>query len=233
MSDLVDYEFDDAGGIATITMDDGKVNAQSPAMLRALSAAFDRAEEEATVVILTGRGEVFSAGFDLKVFQERPEELGEMITLGARLNQRLLGFPRPIVAAVNGNAIAAGAFLALSADLRIGAQGAYSIGLNEVRIGLTVPSAFVELARHRLSPAWFDRALGLAEMYSPEAAVEAGFFDRIVAHGELGEASLAAANDLAGLNGDAHAGIKLRVRRPVIEAMEAAILDELDPGVSF
>ncbi len=233
MSDLVSYDLDASSGVATITMDDGKVNAQSPAMLRALSAALDRAEDEASVVVLTGREQIFSAGFDLKVFQERPEELGEMITLGARLNERLLGFPRPVIATVNGNAIAAGAFLALSADVRIGVEGPFRIGMNEVLIGLTVPVAFVELARHRMAPAHFDRALGLAEMYSPEDAVEAGFFDRVVVPDELAAATRDAAATAAGLNLDAHAAMKLRVRAPVLEAMAAAIESELDPSVSF
>src|SRR5690348_7597992 len=113
----VSYELDD--GIATITLDDGKVNALSPAMSRAIAEALDRAEEDGAVVVLTGREQTFSAGFDLRV---PGEEWPEMLKAGARLYERLLTFPRPTVAACNGNAIAAGALLLLSMDLRIGAE---------------------------------------------------------------------------------------------------------------
>ena len=65
MTELVTYEF--AGGIARITMDDGKLNVMSPDMLRALHQAFDRAEADGAIVILSGREGIFSAGFDLKV----------------------------------------------------------------------------------------------------------------------------------------------------------------------
>ncbi|MGZ4223271.1 MAG: enoyl-CoA hydratase-related protein [Solirubrobacteraceae bacterium] len=84
MSDVMTYALED--GIATITMDDGKVNVLGIPMLRELQAAFDRAEEDDAVVILTGREGRFSAGFDLKVFSETPEQLPEMLTLGANLS---------------------------------------------------------------------------------------------------------------------------------------------------
>ena len=93
MAELATYELD--GRIATITMDDGKANALSIAMLKALMAALDRAEEDGAVVVLTGRERFFSAGFDLEVFSERPHEIVEMLTLGARLSERLLSFPTP------------------------------------------------------------------------------------------------------------------------------------------
>lgn len=91
MSELASYELD--GRIATITMDDGKVNVLSIPMLQALHAAFDRAEEDNAVVLLTGREGYFSAGFDLKVFTEHPEQIVEMLTLGATLAERVLAFP--------------------------------------------------------------------------------------------------------------------------------------------
>ncbi len=227
MEGLVAYEIED--GIATVRLDDGKVNAQSPAMLEAIGEALDRAEADASAVIITGREEVFSAGFDLKVFTERQEEIPRMLQLGARLNQRLLGFPKPVVAAVNGNAIAAGAFLTLSADVRIGAEGPYKIGMNEVRIGLVVPTCFMQLAEHRMSPAHYDRAVVTAEMFDPADAVDAGFLDTVVPHGEVWSAAMDVARDLATLNMDALAATKQRVRGPVIEAMDASIEAELVP----
>ena len=138
-------------------MDDGKVNVFSIAMLRALHQAFDQAERDGTVVLLTGRPGSFSAGFDLKTLREVPEDIRELLRLGATMAERILSFPAPVVAACAGHAFPAGAFLLMAADTRIGADGPFTLGLNEVRIGLTLPWFAVVLARHRLTPPFFDR----------------------------------------------------------------------------
>lgn len=221
MSDLTAYEHGD--GIATIRMDDGKVNALGVPMLRELHAAFDRAEEDDAIVILTGREGRFSAGFDLKVFSDTPEQLPEMLTLGARLCERILSFPRPVVTACTGHGVAAGCFIQLPADLRIGVDGPFQIGLNEVKIGLTMPQFVIDLARSRLTPSDFDRAVNSAAMYTPSAAVRAGFLDRVVAAEELVSAAHEAARQLAGLNAEAHRATKLKSRDGLIDAVHRAI----------
>ncbi len=226
MSALATYELD--GRIATITMDDGKVNAFSIDMLQAVHAAFDRAEEDGAVVVLTGREGYFSAGFDLKVFSGGdPDRIVEMLRLGATLSERVLSFATPVLVACSGHAVAAGTFITLAADLRIGIAGPYRLGLNEVQIGLTVPWFAIELARQRLSPAHFDRAVVTAAMYGPDEAVEAGLLDRVVPAEELRAASLQAAEGLAGLNAAAHTATKLRVRAGALKAIRAAIESEL------
>jgi len=225
MTDLATYELD--GAIATIRMDDGKVNALSPEMLKAALEVLDRAESDGAVVVLTGRAEYLSAGFDLKVFSERPGEIVEMLTLGARLAERILAFPTPVLVACNGHALAAGTFPLLAADLRIGIEGPFKLGLNEVKIGLTVPLYVVELARQRLTPRDYNRALVTAATYGPTEAVEAGLLDRVVAAEELRDASLAAAEELAGLNLEAHAATKLRVREQALTALRGAVDAEL------
>jgi enoyl-CoA hydratase len=227
MADLLTYSHDDR--VASITLDDGKVNALSIPMLRELHSALDQAEADQVVVVLGGREGYLSAGFDLGVFREEPERLPEMLRLGATLCERMLAFPTPILVASGGHAIAAGSFLLLSADARIGVEGSFKIGLNEVRIGLTMPLFVIELARHRLVPAHFDRAVISAVMYEPAEAVTAGFLDRAVAPAELGEAAAAAAADLAGLNPEAHAATKLRARGTALTALRAAIDAELPP----
>ncbi|HEX3189521.1 MAG TPA: crotonase/enoyl-CoA hydratase family protein, partial [Streptosporangiaceae bacterium] len=125
MPELVSYAFD--GKVATITMDDGKVNVLSPAMQAELNAALDRAGADQAVVLLTGRPGVFSAGFDLAVLQSRGDEASGMVLGGFELSLRLLGFPRPVVVACTGHAIAMGAFLVLSGDYRVGAAGPFTI----------------------------------------------------------------------------------------------------------
>jgi Enoyl-CoA hydratase/isomerase len=133
---LVTYE--KSAGVATVSMDDGKVNVMSTAMLRELTTAFERAEKDGVIVILTSaRQGIFSAGFDTKILARRdPQEVFEMIRLGAELAAGVLAFPRPVVAACPGHAYPMGAFLLLASDIRIGADGPYRIGLNEVDAAL-------------------------------------------------------------------------------------------------
>jgi enoyl-CoA hydratase len=228
MTELASYELNDR--IATIAIDDGKVNAFSIPMLQAIHAAFDQAERDGAIVILTGREGYFSAGFDLKVFAGGDiDQVIEMLTLGATLAERILGFERPVITACPGHTVAAGAFMALAADLRIGTDGPFKIGLNEVKIGLTVPWFVIELARQRLNPAHFNRAVVSATMYGPAEAVTAGFLDEVVPADELRAASLAAAATLAELNPQAHAATKLRTRGDALRTIRKAIETELTP----
>lgn len=168
MTSLVKYSCENS--IATLTMDDGKVNVLSPQMLSELGGALDLAEAEAGAVILTGREGRFSGGFDLAILQGGGRGAIDMLDAGFGLAERLLRFPKPVVAACNGHAIAMAAFLLNSVDYRIGAQGAYRITANEVALGLTMPYAAIEICRHRLTPAHFHRAVSLAEVYPPDAA---------------------------------------------------------------
>ena len=225
MAEPLTYEHD--GAVATITMDDGKVNVFSIPMLRSLHAAFDRAESDGAVVVLSGREGHFSAGFDLKAFAAGRDQTVEILTLGARLAERILSFPTPVVVACTGHAFPAGAFLLLSADLRIGASGPFRIGLNEVRIGMTVPWFAIEIARQRLHPAHFDRTVVNATMYGPEEAVTAGFLDQVVAPEALRPACLDAAAALCELDFAAHQATKLRARAGALTALRSAIEREL------
>lgn len=221
MPDLVTYQYTDS--IATITLDDGKVNVLSPQMLAEINAALDRATADRAVVIVTGREGMFSAGFDLRVLTAGgPDALG-MLRSGFELAERLLSFPMPAVIACNGHAVAMGVFLLLSGDYRVGVAGPYKIVANEVAIGLTMPRAAVEICRQRLAPAHFNRAVILAEPYSPEDAVAAGFLDRVAQPAELQEVARAIAVQLGKLNMNAHAASKLRAREQALKAIRAAI----------
>jgi enoyl-CoA hydratase len=115
----------------------------------------------------------------------------------------------------------------MSSDARIGADGPFRIGMNEVAIGMTLPYFAVEIARHRLTPAYFDRATILAEMYSPKEAISPGFLDRVVSADQLLEAARETAAALSKLDMPAHAATKLRVRGTVLEALRQAITSEL------
>jgi enoyl-CoA hydratase len=216
MTTLTNYALD--GGIATITMDDGKVNALSVAMLGELMEQLERAESDEAVIVLTGRERTLSAGFDL-----RAEDWQAMLVAGARLAERLLAFPHPVVAACNGNAVAMAGFVLLCCDHRIGADGDFRIGLNEVAIGLTVPWFGIEVGRHRLSRPYFDRCMVTGALLSPGEARDAGFLDQVVAHDEVQATALAAAGVLAKVDRRAHAATKLRIREHALVGVRDGI----------
>jgi enoyl-CoA hydratase len=224
MGTRVSYALGDS--IATITMDDGKVNALSLEMITEIDEALDRATADRAVVVLTGRDGVFSAGFDLKVLRAGGPDAGAMLRAGFELSERLLSFPTPVVNVCTGHAIAMGVFLLLSGDYRLGATGPFRIVANEVAIGLTMPLAAVEICRSRLTPSHFNRAVVLAEQFSPDDAVAAGFLDRVVDAAELHDAARTTAVTLAALDLDAHAGSKLRVRAHALQAIRAGIEHE-------
>jgi enoyl-CoA hydratase len=218
---MVSYYCDDA--IATITIDDGKVNALSVAVLAELNAALDQAERDDAVVILAGRDGVFSAGFDLPVLRGRGPDALAMLRAGFELAARLLAFPRPVVIACTGHAVAMGVFLLLCGDYRVGATGPYKITANEVAIGLTMPRAAVEICRQRLTPAHFNRAVVLAETFSPADAVAAGFLDRTAGASSVPEVARGVAAQLATLDRSAHEATKRRARAQALSAIRSAI----------
>jgi len=219
-----------AEGISTITMDDGKVNVFSIPLLRSLHAAFDEAEQQESVVVLTGRPGYFSAGFDLNVLRGGAEDSVTLLRLGATLAERMLAFPAPVVAACTGHAFPAGAFLLMASDARIGAAGPYKLGLNEVRIGLTLPWFAIALARHRLTPSFFDRATVTGTLFDPHGAVEAGLLDTVVAPEDLADVARSTARELVDVDRRAHAATKLRVRQRVLTELREAIEGELRTG---
>jgi enoyl-CoA hydratase len=230
MSDLVTYRLDDA--VATITMDDGKVNVMSTAMLRALDAAFERAlGDKAIIVLRSARQGIFSAGFDLKIFAANDTERSlEMVKAGAELALRLMAHPFPTIGLMEGHAYPMGAFLLLASDVRLGAAGKWRMGLNEVAIGISPPSFAIELARSRVHPAWLSRTVTLGEMFEPEEAVIAGFLDRVIPENEVEQTLKEVAARLRSLHMPSHALAKQRLRHAAMTAMREAIDRELTPA---
>ena len=218
MTDLVEYQLND--GVATIAIANGKANALSHEVFEQLNQALDRAEKDEAVVILTGQPGIFSGGYDLKEMQKGPSEASALVTVGSKLTRRLAAFPFPVIGACSGHAIAKGAFIMLSVDHRIGIEGNFKLGLNEVAIGMTMHHAGIEIARHRLAPAHFYRSVVNAEIYDPEGAVAAGFLDEVVAPSEL----MARANDLA----QQFRKLNMRAHRETKRKAKAEYLDLLD-----
>jgi len=224
MSELITYHLED--GIATLTLSNGKVNAISPDVIAAFNAALDQATADRAVVIITGQPGILSGGYDLKVMTAGPKEAVALVTQGSTLARRLLAHPYPVIVACPGHAVAKGAFLLLSADYRIGVEGPFSIGLNEVQIGMTMHHAGIELARDRLRRSAFHRSVINGEMFDPQSAVDAGFLDKVVSAEELQGAALAAARQLKKINMTAHKNTKLKVRKALLETLDNAIIQD-------
>ena len=224
MNDLVSYHLDD--GIATLTLDNGKVNAVSHEVIEAFHGALDRALADQAVVIITGTPGMFSGGYDLKVMTSGPQNAIALVAAGSGLARRMLAHPFPIIAACTGHAVAKGAFLLLSADYRVGVDGPFRIGLNEVQIGMTMHHVGIELARDRLRRSYFNRSVINAEMFPPAEAVTAGFLDAVVAVDELMPTALAMAAQLGKLNMTAHANTKVKARRAFLETLDWAIEED-------
>ncbi|MDZ4193775.1 MAG: crotonase/enoyl-CoA hydratase family protein, partial [Pseudomonas sp.] len=163
MSDLISYQLED--GIATLTLSNGKVNAISPDVIAAFNAALDRAEQDRAIVVITGQPGILSGGYDLKVMTSGPQNAINLVAAGSTLARRMLAHPYPIIVACPGHAVAKGAFILLSADYRIGVEGPFNIGLNEVQIGMTMHHVGIELARDRLRKSAFHRSVINGEMF--------------------------------------------------------------------
>lgn len=225
MDGLLTYTLND--GVATIHIDDGKANAMSIKMIEAINAALDKAEEDKAIVIITGREGNFSAGFDLKELGGGPEPLVKILHAGSNLCTRLLGFPTPVIAACSGHAFPMGAFILLSSDYRIGANGPFQMGMNEVKIGIAAPQFAMELARFRLSSAYLNRTAILGEMFSPSDAQKAGILDEVVEPSELMKAAQAKAEEMKGVHMPSHQMSKKRIRKTVIDLMKRVTEDEI------
>ena len=211
--------------IAMITMDDGKVNALGPDMLAAINAALDRAEgEEAGAVVIAGNDRVFSGGFDLKVFKSGDVQASiGMLKAGFELSHRLLSFPRPVVAACTGHAIAMGSFLACSADHRIAAPG-YTFVANEVAIGMVLPYPALEVMKLRLTRSAYQQAVGLSRVFLSDTALAGGWVDELVMGDMVLDRAREAAHEFATtLHAKAHHACKMRARQETLDAIRAGV----------
>jgi enoyl-CoA hydratase len=228
-TDAVQYTLEDT--VAVLRIDDGKVNALSHGVVDGLCEGLDRAQkDEAKALVLLGRPGRFSAGFDLSVMQEDGQEaMIALVTKGAELGLRIFESPIPTLIGVTGHAIAMGAVLTCCADERIGAEGEFKIGFNEIGIGMALPHFLRRLAEERLSKRHLQRATLLAEMYAPADAVDAGFLDRVVPADQVADVTIARARQLGEmLNPTAFRVSKSALRRRCLDELR----EELARGVA-
>ncbi|HEY2603176.1 MAG TPA: enoyl-CoA hydratase/isomerase family protein [Thermoleophilaceae bacterium] len=228
------------GELALVRLDRPPANALNPQVLEEFEEARRAlAAEPPGAVVITGRERFFSAGVDLKLVPTMgPDDQRAMVEGINRLVIGWYGFPRPVVAAVTGHAIAGGMVIALCADYRVGATEG-KLGLTELRAGVPYPVGAISLVRAELAgPA--ARALALrAHLVEPEEALRLGLVDELAGPGEVLERACDVALEMARFGGDSYARTKLELRgetlRRVQEAVETgdplleAWLDERSP----
>ena len=214
------------GAVGVIRMDDGKANAVNPDMVVALNKVLDDAEanDDVKAIVLTGRADKFSAGFDLKYFQSNPPEKGaELVASGGVLAHRIFSFAKPVVAAINGHAIAMGCFLVQACDRRIGIEGNYFTGANETAINMVLPQFAVEFLKYRLNPGFHDEAVLEGKLFPLHEAVNVGFIDAVTSADALMDEATALASKLGELPAGAYKGNKLLMRETPLKAIAASL----------
>ena len=208
-------------GVATLTMDDGKVNALDLDFFGRLDAALDECADDAAIV-LTGRPGMFSAGLNTKTMAALDiDGLTELLVQFGRTFLRVWLEPRPLVAAVGGHAIAGGTILAMVCDHAIAADGEYGWGLTETTIGFPLPQWIIAVARGNVASHRIDDLLLPGRMVQPAEAVEVGFADEVRPADQVLDAATEHARALTKLPLKTYAETKRRLRGGAVEAVLA------------
>jgi enoyl-CoA hydratase len=217
------------GELAVVRLDRPPANALNPEVLEQFEAAREElAADPPGAVVITGRGRFFSAGVDLKLVPTMTRDDQRAMVNGInRLVLGWYGFPRPVVAAVTGHAIAGGMVIALCADYRVGASEG-KLGLTELRAGVPYPVAAIALVRAELAaPA--ARALALrAHLVEPEDALRLGLVDELAGPDEVFERACDLAHEMAQFGGDSYGRTKQELRGKTLERIQQAV-DAGDP----
>ena len=211
-------------GIATVAIDRPKVNAINEQVVSELRDVFLElaVDERVRAVILTGRGSFFSFGFDIPGFMDYPrEEFHRFILSFSDLVQRIFVFPKPVIAALNGHAVAGGCVLAIACDRRVMATGKAKIALNELTLGASVFTSIAEILKYTVGPGKTQMLLYTGKMNSAEEALALGLVDKVVSAEEMNDAALAAAQELAGWDVLAFGSVKRLLRKEALDRIES------------
>lgn len=224
---------EDRDAVAVVRMEHGKAQALDTELLTAVHDAFrDLETERPDAVVLTGTGSIFSAGVDLfRVLDGRREYLTEFLPALRRGVRRLFAFPGPVVAAVNGHAIAGGCILACACDLKVMAEGDGRIGVPELRVGVPFPVAPLEVLRFAVPPQHLQKLAYVGRTYGAKDALAWGLVDELVPPERLLERAVEAARELAAIPAGSFEATKAHLRRPTLDRMDR-LEPEVDPRVA-
>jgi enoyl-CoA hydratase len=207
--------------VAILRMADGKVNAMSIELCEAVTARV-REHSHARAVVITGSGRIFSAGVDLlRLLDGGVPYVRKFLPALSTMLATVFSHPKPVVAAINGHAIAGGCVLACAADRRLMAREAGRIGVTELLVGVPFPPAAMEIMRCATAPQYFEDAIFSGATYPPPQALERGMLHEITEPEGLLDRAVAAANALAALSPPAFAQTKRQTRAPALERMDS------------
>jgi enoyl-CoA hydratase len=210
-------ELTSRGDVAILTMVHGKANALTTEFCDCLVARMQETAA-ARAVVIAGTGRIFSAGVDLpRLLQGGPAYVREFLPALHRLYDAVFFHPKPIVAAVNGHAVAGGCVLACTADTRLMADNGTRIGVTELLVGVPFPPLAFEIMRYATAPRFFPAVIFSGATFAPPEAIARGLIDEIVAADALMDRAVAAAKSLAALSPAAFALTKRQMRQPVAE----------------
>jgi enoyl-CoA hydratase len=217
---MIDLKTDN--GIAIVTVTHGKANALDLELNDALAKCFAQIAESASrAVVVTAQGRIFCAGVDLiRLSSGGPDYVRQFIPALHRAFNALLFFPKPVVAAINGHAIAGGCVLACAADRRIMARGNGRIGVTELLVGVPFPAVAFETMRLAVPKKYLPELLYTGATLDVDAALERGLVDAVVPPDELMPRTIAAAEQLASLSPAAFAQTKAQLRAEAHERIE-------------
>jgi len=220
-----------AGGLAVLTLDRPPVNALNPGFLDGMERSLaDLAPDDAVrSLVITGAGKTFSAGMDLKEVQDFTlDDQTAMLEALGRLLARLYGFPKPVIAAVNGHAIAGGLLLVLGTDFRIASAGAV-LGLAEVRVGVRFPLAGLAVVNRELSPGALRRLVLGGNTISAKTAEHVGIVDEVVEPEAVMDRARAVAEDYARIPPETFSEVKVQLRSETLNYIANVESRRLDP----
>ena len=221
-------------GTAIVRLNRPPANAIDIEFAAALEGAMERLEDrpEVQAIVLTGSGDCFSAGLDLKIIPSYDEDRQRtMVTRFNRLVTRLYGMPKPLIAALNGHTVAGGLILALTCDYRIATSGPYTFGLTEARVGIPFPFAAITVVKAELNAA-AARALVLRGLKSgPVAMLSRGVVDEVRPAGEVLPGAIEVARDASRMPTGSYARIKRQLRGVALERMREIIANDSDPAL--
>jgi enoyl-CoA hydratase len=211
------------GGITVMQMHHGKANALDIELCDGLAAQFDACRESETkAIVLTGQGTMFSAGVDLlRLSDGGAPYVRRFLPALHRLYHTVFFFPKPVVAAINGHAIAGGCVLQACADKRIAAAGPGRTGVTELLVGVPFPPLAFEIMRFASPPRYLADGMFSGATYPPDVALSRGLIDELAdGPAALFDRAVAVAETLAALSPQAFAQTKQQLRQPVADAME-------------
>lgn len=201
---------DHDGGVRVLTLDRPPANAIDEGLLGDLKATLDaaRGNDAVRAIVLTGHGKFFCSGFDFAAPRRDDEVANNLYDLYRDAHAALLGFPKPTIAMVNGHATAGGLVLVLACDYRLGVEGDYKIGLNEVAVGASFPRAALEIVRLRLAHARATELMLGAALYPASQALRLGIVDELFAPDSFEATVLRRATRMAGFPRESYAHTK-------------------------